>query len=152
MGFHFKELMIGALSPINDPETLIKAHFKVVARKKSWAEWLKDNSSELHGAVTVEGIGEDMPIYEGSLYMEPVFDKKLIYRFKFDDAQGRHYRFYGIKRIRWIKAPFTWTTLHSTLFREEEQIANGVLYFRWRDVPSFIAGWRLTAGPEPSVG
>ncbi|MEA3378081.1 MAG: hypothetical protein U9Q69_00425 [Nanoarchaeota archaeon] len=141
IGFH--ETMYGHY--VNWESKLKKFDFSVTATAP--LERLNPNHShamltDLKGAVTLENLCHDEPMYNGFLLLDFFKQHKLIYEFEFDIGDKGHYFYSGSKDLS-IKEPITsMTTLKGVLKRSfnSRHIKDyaTISKFKLEDVPRFL--------------
>lgn len=141
IGFKTTETMRGYLRFLDDARRQKPTVFDCEFAVRDWSAFIATGETELTGRFSCAGLISDAPL-SGKLYIDPFRRKLLIYDFTFERADGRVFRFYGEKRIRFLFFPKTITTLYSRLETEGNVVATGVLYFDLKELPAFIANLR----------
>ncbi len=97
---------------------------------------------ELEGTITVEDVAIERPCV-GTLTMRPAEERgTLLYDVSFADATGARWSLRGEKHAR-LFLGLGMTRLHTELRREGELVAEGLLRFALRDLPSWLATFRV---------
>ncbi|HEY1971517.1 MAG TPA: hypothetical protein VGH89_26425 [Pseudonocardia sp.] len=105
-----------------------------------------DRSATLTGRLHAPGLAEDVPV-TGTLRIAPLNAARTIgYDCSFTIDGGRRLRLAGAKTINLAHFLRSMTTLPVTLTEGDRQLGAGVLRFDLRDLPTFLAGFRL--GPD----
>jgi len=146
MALRFEETLLGHLETA---EGLRPFSFRVrVAGPSFWGAWGRDFLA-LVGSASLDGAALEAPLEPGStLRIGLPFARSLTYHLAFRDVEGRRYRFFGTKRVRWTRLPRTLRRLVGTVYRDGEVLGPATLWFRWRDLPAFLASWRVAAGVD----
>jgi len=101
----------------------------------------QERSTRLTGTVSMEGVVEDAPM-EGTLLIDPLQGKKLIYDFTFTKGKSR-YRYLGRNTVRFLD-PFTsMTTLAGNLERDGVTLADVNSRFNVLELPKSLLSFRL---------
>ncbi|GAA5173138.1 hypothetical protein GCM10023321_74080 [Pseudonocardia eucalypti] len=110
-----------------------------------------DRTATLTGRLRAPGIADDVPV-TGTLRIAPLNAARTIgYDCSFSLPDGRRLRLAGAKTIELAHPLRSMTTLPVTLTEGEKRLGDGVLRFDLRDLPSFLAGFRLRPDqPEPA--
>ncbi len=139
MAIHFDETMVGYL---NGPEGRQGFGFEISVRGGSFlGAWGRDYLS-IEGKVSLDGVVLGARVEPGSfLRIGLPFRRRLDYTLAFKDVQGRQYRFFGHKRIRYLRFPFTIRKLTGTVFVDGRELGHAVLYFRYSTLPRFLASF-----------
>lgn len=139
-GFHFRETMSGAYRRDGVERPM---HFTVTVRAGSLLEHLRDRKAKLDGEVTMEGFASARPL-EGEITIDPIIGKLIRYEFSFAADDGARYRFVGQKDVT-LKDPVgSMTNLPGQILAlDGKQVATAALAFDKKDLPSFLATWRL---------
>ena len=140
IGFKFQETMSGSITLERDGER--QAKFSLTAEAREIQEFARDNICRVKGVISVEGIASERPV-EGTI--EVAFwppKRKMVYDLSWTGDDGQKYRICGIKRIGYLNFITTMTTLHTSLYRGEELIGKGKIYFPRTDIPKLILSFR----------
>ncbi|WP_330180840.1 GMC family oxidoreductase N-terminal domain-containing protein [Nocardia sp. NBC_01503] len=79
----------------------------------------------------------------GTLVALPVTKRRMSYDLDFRDGEGRAWRLSGHKDVRWLRrAHASLTTLDTTLWCEDREIATGRMQFFANDYPSFLRSFQ----------
>ena len=147
MNVTFHETMAGALTLFdggNAENTRARTpiSFTVTATAPGPEAFLTGATMQLSGTVTVGGIVRDAAL-DGTLSVNVLRGGEMVYEVTFADSDGSRYRFLGRKAVRITNLLGTMTTLHGTLYRGTVAIGAGSMSFSLRDLPSFLASFRL---------
>ena len=139
-GFHFHETMQGTYTR-DGVERPLK--FSLEARASSWLQHLRDRKARINGTITADGLASECAI-DGELVIDPLVKRIIRYDFSFTGDDGKAYRFAGQKDVSFLDLANTMTTLPAEIFDGAAQpIATALVRFDKRDLPSFLASWRL---------
>jgi hypothetical protein len=138
-GFHFHETMQGTYTR-DGVERPMK--FSLEARAGSWLQHLRDRKARINGTIDAEGLASDRAI-DGELTIDPVIKRIIRYDFTFTGDDGRPYRFTGQKDVSILDLANSMTTLPAEIFDGDKAIAKALVKFDKKDLPSFLASWRL---------
>jgi hypothetical protein len=110
LGFEFRETMSGSyhLEDARDRERAMS--FTIRARVHSLARFLRDRIAHIEGEVDLEGFADHRAM-RGTLEIDPLLGKKLVYTFCFEADDGRKCRFVGQKTVEFQRLLDTMTTL-----------------------------------------
>ena len=140
VGFKFQETMSGLINLERDGER--QAQFSLTAEARDLQEFVRDNICRVKGVISMDGIAQERPM-EGTIEMAFWPPKRrMVYDLYWTGDAGRKYRICGIKRIRFLNFITTMTTLHASLYRGEELIGKGKVYFPRTDIPKLILSFR----------
>ncbi len=123
--------------------------FRVTWGPKSLRSWLSPRSDdfmrgELRGEVMAGGLCEWTPC-EGTIELDYIREHRIRYDFRFR-AAGKALRFVGDKKnIKAWNLPVSHTTCFGVITEAASHrlVSTSVSLFRFRDLPAFIAAWRL---------
>ena len=138
-GFHFHETMQGTYTR-DGVERPMK--FSLEARADSWLQHLRDRKAHINGTIDAEGLASARAI-DGELTIDPLIRRLIRYEFSFTGDDGKAYRFAGQKDVSILDLANSMTTLPAEIFDGDKAIANALLKFDKKDLPSFLASWRL---------
>jgi hypothetical protein len=97
----------------------------------------------LRGTIALPGLVDEVPC-EGTLTMRPLEGHgTLIYDVSFRDRAGARWSLRGEKHARFFLG-LGMTRLHTEIRKEGELVAQGLLRFDLKDVPSWLATFRAT--------
>ncbi len=140
-GFHFHEDMAGTWTGEDGVERPMR--FTAEARASSTLQYLRDRKVKLHGDVTVDGLASAKAL-AGEMTMDPILGRLIRYEFAFVGDDGQRYRFIGQKDITPRDIYASMTTLPGQLLAlDGKRIGTVQLKFERRDLPRFLASWRL---------
>jgi hypothetical protein len=114
IGFEFRETMSGSYHLLDAPERERAISFTIRAAVHGLLRFLRDRKAEIVGEVDVEGFADHRPM-RGSLTIDPVLGKELVYDFTFPANNDRPMRFYGKKSVEFLRPLATMTTLPGQL-------------------------------------
>lgn len=142
LGFHFKETMRGNWRPVaGGAEKPIE--FTVTARAASLFDHVRDKMATLEGTLTVDGLAHGTSI-SGELTIDPIFGKIIRYVIDFKGDDGAAYKLEGQKDVRFTDLAHTMTTLPARITRVDgSEVGSALLFFDKRDLPRFLASFRL---------
>jgi hypothetical protein len=118
MGFEFSETMSGSYHLDANDHRERAMSFTIRARVFSLVRFLRDHLAEIAGEVDLEGFAEHRAM-RGTLEIDPLFGKKLVYAFRFEGDDGRKYRFAGRKTVELTRLLQTMTTLPGDILDED---------------------------------
>ena len=142
VGFQFKETMQGTWrkNGTSDDKPIV---FTVTAKADSLWNHLFDKRTKLDGTLRAEGLASDA-IVRGELTLDPLGKRIIRYDLEFTADDKRSYRLRGQKDVRFLDLQHSMTTLPATIYDERESpVGSAMLTFDKRDLPSFLASWRL---------
>lgn len=140
MRFWFSENMYGYYREVNPSGRCGRFDFSCRA-EACVASFLKDKTTQITGRVTMEGFVQDAPL-EGTLRIDPLFGRELVYDFTFRDNDSR-LRFLGKKSVRFLDPISSMTTLVGRVEKDGIALADVDSRFRLVELPSFLMSWRL---------
>lgn len=140
MRFWFEENMYGHYRELKPTGKSGTFDFSCHAEAELLA-FLKERSTRLTGRVTMEGVVEDVPI-EGSLMIDPLFGKELVYDFTFTKGKSR-FRFLGRKSVRFTDPVTSMTTLTGKLERDGVTMGDVDSRFNLLELPGFLWSFGL---------
>ncbi len=143
MKLRFRESMYGTLR--KETGRPLPFEFTVNVEARRLKDWLLARPLMMTGEVTLEGHAVAAPL-EGTLRIGLPFDRRLEYAFTFRDRGGKLCRFYGEKKVYVTRFPSTMSTLKGQLFCDGVPLGEGILRFRWRDLPAFLGSFALSFG------
>lgn len=140
----FRETMAGTCEDARTGESLATSFTVDVALEAGLGQVIGERGGTcgLEGTVTVAGIAASRPC-RGSLALRPLKTRSnLLYDLSFEADDGSRWTLRGEKHAPGF-TPTGMTTLHTELRREGEVMARGRLHFDLRDVPKWLASFRL---------
>ncbi len=140
MRFWFRENMYGHFREVKPTGRCGRFDFSCRA-EACVAAFLKDRTTRLTGRVTMEGVVTDSP-FEGTLRIDPLLGRELVYDFTFRDAGGL-LRFLGRKSVRFLDPISSMTTLVGRVEKDGILLADVDSRFNLLELPSFLLSWRL---------
>ncbi len=140
MRFWFSENMYGRFREVKPAGQSGRFDFSCRA-EACLAAFLKDRTTRISGRVTMDGFATDAPL-EGTLRIDPIFGRELVYDFTFHDNGGL-LRFLGKKSVRFLDPISSMTTLLGRIERDGIVLADVESRFNLLELPSFLLSWRL---------
>lgn len=132
----FVETMRGSLSPPGGEASPVV--FEVVAEAASTRALLRTGHTELRGLIRAPAWVDEAPT-RGSLDLSP---RRLEYRLRFVDRQGRDLLLLGRKHPRPLAALHSMTVMETLLLDDRGgELARGELRFDLRELPPFLWSW-----------
>ncbi len=98
IGLAFRETMSGGYHLLSEPGRDRPMSFTVSAQINSLASMITNPVLVITGAVAAEGLADYKPL-AGTLCIDPVKAKVLVYSFLFDDNDGNQCSFFGRKTL-----------------------------------------------------
>ncbi len=147
-GFHFHETMSGSYVLDAAPDRERAISFTIGARVHDLGRFARDRMAEIQGAVEMEGFASHRPL-RGTLEMDPILGRRLVYDFRFVDDAGEEHRFTGRKNVSFLKLLETMTTLPGEIFDGAgRRIGRAKLRFDVRsDLARFVRSFRPLRAP-----
>jgi hypothetical protein len=135
--------MSGNWSPAAEPREDRAISFTIDAKVDDLRRFLRDRTADIEGTIDVEGLAAGRPL-RGTLLMDPVLGRKLVYDFRFDDDAGVEHRFVGRKDVDPRRLMETMTTLPAEIFDGRgDRVGNGKLRFDVRsDLVAFLRSFK----------
>ena len=140
MRFRFSENMYGTYETQGEPRRSGPFDFSCTA-EADLREFLRTKTTRITGVVRMEGTVREAKL-DGTLFIDPLFSKRLVYDFTFRDGSDL-YRFLGQKNVSFLSPVSTMTTLFGTLEKGGLPFAKVESHFRLRELPSFLLSYRL---------
>jgi hypothetical protein len=143
MGFQFRETMSGSYHLSSAPERERAMSFTVGAYVASTLRFLRDRTAQIQGEANLEGFARHRPL-RGTMIIDPLLGRRIVYDFRFPDDDGRMCRFHGQKSIDFLRLHETMTTLPGEILDEHDRaIGEARLRFDTRsDLAKFVASWK----------
>jgi hypothetical protein len=142
LGFQFEETMSGSYHRIDTPGEEHPISFTVKADVRSLRKFLLEPIATIQGRIDARGLATDKPL-QGTLEINPILKRKLIYDFRFENDAGAECRFFGEKDLEALRLVQTMTTLPGSVFEGDNEVARAVLRFPLRkDMVRFLRSWR----------
>lgn len=116
--------------------------FSLEARADSWLRHLRDRKARVHGTIVAEGLATHASL-DGELVIDPLIRRVIRYEFDFRGDDGKPYRFAGQKDVSLMDLSNSMTTLPAQIFDGAQPIASALVKFDKKDLPSFLASWRV---------
>lgn len=139
-GLRFEETMSGSLLPA-DGGAEHPFSFTVEARARKLRHLALGGPLDLSGHVTLGGSVSRAPV-AGSLLVDPIFGRRLVYELYWRDAEDRPNRFYGRKDLRALALVRTMTLLRGKVYRQGQLVGDATLTFDLRDLAAFLLSMR----------
>ncbi|MCP4444950.1 MAG: GMC family oxidoreductase [Myxococcales bacterium] len=141
-GLEFSEVMSGSMT-IEDGEE-VDVEFEVRATQEADEPGLDaEVSFALEGMLRFPTLAKAAPCH-GTLLMRPLErHATLTYTLDFQSDDGRSLQLRGSKDVGILSVLRGMTTLHTTLWHEEDIVARGILRFDIRDLPGWLGTFRL---------
>ena len=131
-GFEFRETMTGTWHRLDAPLDERPIQFTLRAQVDGLRRFLWRRTSEITGEIDAQGLADHRAL-RGTMEIDPLLGKKIVYDFTFADNDGQEHRFHGEKEIEHARLVHTMTTLPGTLFQGEREIGRAVLRFHLRE-------------------
>lgn len=132
VGFEFRETMSGTYHTLDRPADELPMSITVRAEVRGLRRFLLDPTAALSGEVDAQGLADHRAL-RGTLEINPVVRRRLVYDFRFEDNDGVECRFHGEKEIEALRLVSTMTTLPGTIFRDDREVGRAVLRFHLRE-------------------
>jgi hypothetical protein len=141
-GFEFRETMTGTYHRLDAPGDERAMSITVRAEASGLRKFLFDPTTRIEGEVDAQGLADHRAL-RGTLEINPILKRRLVYDFAFEDNDGRPCRFHGEKELDALRLVSTMTTLPGSIWRDDVEIARAVLRFHVRaDLVSFVRSVR----------
>ena len=141
VGFKQTDTMRGTMRFVKDPERERVFEFTCDYVMNDWAKFVADGTTQLSGTVRCEGLARNAAM-TGTLRIDPLRSRRLVYEFTFPAAGRKRLRFLGEKRVDLFDPVASMTTLYGQLFDRDAVIATGVLRFDVKELPAFLLSLR----------
>jgi len=79
----------------------------------------------------------------GTLVIDPLIRKELIYDFTFQGDDGSQYQFSGKKNVRFLDPVSSMTTLNGKISKDGKHFADAELRFHLLELPAFLLSFRV---------
>ena len=145
MYFSFTENMYGTYTLLGDESKRGRFDFHCSFGSDDLRELLTTKTTVLKGWVDMEGFATRQPL-EGTLKIDLVAVKELVYDFTFTDDRGVLMHFFGKKNVKYLHLPTTMTTLFGVVERENIPFAKVESHFKLRELPRFILSFKIRPG------
>ena len=140
MHFHFDQTMYGTFREIKAGGR--SGRFDFTCRAVGDAETFpRDRLARLGGTAALEGVADAAPM-EGTLKIDPIFGRELVYDFAFR-VGGELFRFLGRKTIDFTRPVSSMTTLVGRIDRDGVAWADVDSRFRLPDLLGLLASFRV---------
>jgi hypothetical protein len=138
VGFEFRETMSGSYHLAGAPDRERAISFTIRAVVHDLLRFLRDRTAEIVGEVDVEGFADHRPM-RGTLKIDPLLGRELVYDFEFPANDERRLRFVGKKSVDFRHLLDTMTTLPAQLLGPSGEVL-GTARLRF-DVRSDVVKW-----------
>lgn len=147
IGLSFRETMSGAYHLCATPDIDHPMHFTVEARLRSLRSLLTNAVLDIRGEVSASGFA-DHKVLEGTLCIDPLRGRVLVYQFGFEGNDGQRYTFTGRKTLSKGGLVQAMTVLPGGIYDASgHKVATTLLRFDLRsDLFKFLGSYRLVAG------
>lgn len=144
IGLAFRETMTGGYHLTPAPGMERPMSFTVRVSAPSLRSLLRSPVLDIEGSVFAEGLAEHKPL-RGTLTIDPVRAKVLVYIFDFDGDDGTHYVFQGRKTLSEGDLLHAMTVLPGGIYdRAGTEVGRALLRFDLRsDLLKFLGSFRL---------
>lgn len=144
MGFEFRETMSGSYHLTEAPDRELAISFTIRAVVHDLLDFVRDRRAEIVGEVDVEGFADHRPM-RGTLEIDPLLGRRLVYDFALTANDDRKVRFVGRKSVDLLRPLETMTTLPAQLLGPAgEVIGEARLRFDARsDLGKWLRSFRL---------
>lgn len=132
IGLEFRETMTGTWHRLDAPRDERPIAFTLRAEVFGLARFLLKPVAEISGEIDARGLADHRPL-RGTMEIDPVFGRRIVYAFSFPDNEGVDHRFHGEKEIEPHRLVSTMTTLPGSIWQGEREVARAVLRFHLRD-------------------
>jgi len=143
LGYTFRETMRGhfRLNGETRPRAL---SFTIVARTRSVGLFGARSICDIEGAVEAEGLTPGA-VAKGTLEIDPLLGRRLVYTFSFEADDGRTYRFEGQKSVSFLRLAHSMTTLPAKLYDARgDAVGEALVRFDLRsDFLRWLRTWRV---------
>lgn len=141
-GFRFRETMAGTYHLLSAPADERPMSFTISARAPSALRFALRPVCEIQGEVDARGFADHKPL-RGTLEINPVIKRRLVYEFRFPGNDTEQYRFFGEKVVQPLHLAESMTMLPGGIWREEREVGRAVLRFDLEgDLVKFLLGFR----------
>ncbi|MCC7534836.1 MAG: hypothetical protein IT379_01410 [Deltaproteobacteria bacterium] len=142
LGFRFRETMAGTYHLLSAPTDERPMSFTVAVRSPSIVRFALSPVCEMQGEVDAIGFADHKPL-RGTVEINPLIKRRLVYEFRFPGNDGEEYRFHGKKSVSALHLADSMTTLPAAIWREEREVARALLRFDLEsDLVKFVLGFR----------
>lgn len=144
IGLSFRETMSGAYHLCATPDIDRPLHFTVEARLPSLRSLLTNAVLDLRGEIVAEGFADHKAV-DGTLCIDPLRGKVLVYQLRFEGNDGQPYTFTGRKTLSKGGIVQAMTVLPGGLYGASgRKVATALLRFDLRsDLFKFLKSYRL---------
>lgn len=138
---NFSENMYGNYSLPEKGEKLGQFNFSCNVRIPSLESFLYDYTTFIDGEVTMENITDSTEI-KGTLIIDPLIGKKLVYNFEFTGSDGQKYSFSGKKNVNFVNFLHSMTNLNGFIFKNDTLFAKANLRYNLQELPILISSMK----------
>ena len=142
IGIRFEETMSGTLRVADGaPPAERPFSFTVEARGRRLSHLWSGAPLDLSGVVDLAGSVSRVSV-RGTLTVEPIGGRRLVYELFWRDGQRRPHRFFGKKDLTLRHPLASMTILRGTVYRAGDVLGDATLKFELRDLPEFLGSMR----------
>ncbi len=142
IGIRFEETMSGSLRLADGTPPAERAFsFTVEARGRRLSHLWSGAPLDLAGELDLAGSASRVSV-RGTLSVEPIGGRRLVYELFWRDAEGSPHRFFGKKDLTLRHPLASMTILRGTVYREGDVLGDATLKFELRDLPEFVGSMR----------
>lgn len=117
-------------------------NFSCAVEVPSLADFALNQTARIKGTVMLEKVACNSEM-SGTLIIDPVIRKELIYNFSFQGEDSSQYQFFGKKNIRFLDPIASMTTLNGKISKEGRHFADAELRFHLLELPAFLLSFRI---------
>jgi hypothetical protein len=145
LGLSFRETMSGGYHLCTSPDVDRPMSFTVGASIDTLRSLLGNAVFDIRGAVVAEGLADHKPL-QGTLTIDPLRARILVYVFRFEGNDGAEYTFQGRKTLSEGSLLHAMTVLPGGIHRASgEKVGEALLRFDLRsDLLKFLRSFTLT--------
>lgn len=145
IGLSFRETMSGGYHLSSAPDVDRPMSFTVRASLPTLSSLLRSPLFSIEGAVVAEGLADHRPL-KGTLHIDPLRGKVLVYHFDFEGHDGRPYTFQGRKALWEGNLLHAMTVLPGGIYDASgKAVGEALLRFDLRsDLFKFLRSFHLT--------
>jgi hypothetical protein len=131
-GLEFRETMTGTWHRVEAPLDERPIQFTVRAQVHGLRRFLFQKTAEITGEIDARGLADHRAL-RGTMEIDPLLGRRIVYDFTFQDNEGQEHRFHGEKEIEHTRLVKTMTTLPGSLWQGEREVGRAVLRFHLRE-------------------
>lgn len=128
VALEFRETMTGTFHRLEAPADERPISITVRAEIHDVRKFLIDPTAEITGEIDAQSFADHRAL-RGTLEINPILRRKLVYDFRFPDNEGRECRFHGEKDVELLRPLETMTTLPGSIYRGEDEVARFIMRF-----------------------